>query len=128
MQKYIKPEALVSEDISEGVFAASGTTAGGGGNNNAADKENGGLKCDSKYMKGKWQAPDYSDWAGQTRGYKQQFACLGCPANTANGCGLQTHYIDSGQASSYETDNGNRMPSWERKGYKPDDPVTDWAM
>lgn len=119
MQTYIKPEALVSEDISEGIFAASGDTA---------DKTDDGPKCDSKYMKGKWQAPDYSDWGGKDRGYKQQFACLGCPANTGNGCGLQTHYIDSGEAESYNVDNGNRMPSWEKKGYGPNDTVTDWAM
>ena len=125
MQKYVKPESLVSEDISEGVFASSGATGG----DNAADKENGGIKCDSKYMNGKWQAPDYSQWAnGETRGYKQQFACLGCPANTGSGCGLETHYIESGNAASYEVYNGNRKPSWEKKGYGPNDPVTDWAM
>ena len=39
-----------------------------------------------------------------------------------------THYVDSGYAGSYDTDNGNRKPSWEKKGYGPDDTVTDWAM
>ena len=38
------------------------------------------------------------------------------------------HYVDSGYAGSYNTDNGNRKPSWEKKGYGPDDTVTDWAM
>lgn len=115
MNVYERPAVLVNEELAEGVYAASGTS------------EN-GLKCDSKYMQGVWQAPDYSDWGGTTRGYKQQFACLGCPANTDNGCGLQTHYIESGNAASYDVDNGNRKPSWEKKGYGPDDPVTDWAM
>lgn len=117
MTNYEKPVVLANEDVAEGVYAASGSVASGGG-----------PKCDSIYMKGVWQAPDYSDWAGETRGYKQQFACLGCPANTGNGCGLQTHYIESGQAASYDVDDGNRKPSWEKKGYGPEDPVTDWAM
>lgn len=117
MKNYESPIVHVQEEVNEGVYAASGTV---GGQNQ--------VKCDSKYMQGVWQAPDYSDWGGGTRGYKQQFACLGCPANTANGCGLETHYEDSNHASSYEVDNGNRMPSWERKGYGPDDTVTDWAM
>ncbi len=114
MTNYEKPVVLANEDVAEGVYAASGTA--------------GAPKCDSVYMQGVWQAPDYSDWAGGTRGYKQQFACLGCPANTDNGCGLQTHYVQSGQAASYDTDNGNRKPSWEKKGYGPEDTVTDWAM
>ena len=53
---------------------------------------------------------------------------LGCPANTASGCGLLSHYVDSGYAGSYDVDNGNRKPSWEKKGYGPDDAVTDWNM
>lgn len=117
MKQYQKPVVLVNEELAEGVYTASGV----------ANNDN-GPKCDSKYMKGEWQAPDYSPWGPEGRGYKQQFACLGCPANTGNGCGLKTHYVDSNYASSYEVDNGNRMPSWERKGYGPDDAVTDWAM
>ena len=79
-------------------------------------------------MKGVFQKPDYSDWGGKTRDYRTQFGCLGCPAYTETACGLTTHYLDSDKAGSYDTDNGNRMPSWKRKGYKPTDPVTDWAM
>ncbi len=85
--------------------------------------------CDSLYMNGVWQAPDYSSWAqGEVRGYKDQFGCLGCPAYTGDGCGLLTHYVDSGYASSYDVDNGNRMPGWERKGYGADDPVYDFNV
>jgi len=116
MKDYIVPEIHVVDETSEGVYAASG------------EEEEWAKKCDSIYMQGVWQAPDYSDWAGGTRGYKDQFACLGCPANTDNGCGLQTHYLESGEASSYDVDDGNRMPSWERKGYGPNDVVSDWAM
>lgn len=118
MKQYQKPIAVVNDELAEGVYAASGSNTSG----------DNGPKCDSKYMKGVWQAPDYSDWGGKTRGYKQQFACLGCPANTGNGCGLQTHYVESGNASSYDVDDGNRKPSWEKKGYGPNDPVTDWNM
>lgn len=116
MNSYETPKIIENPDMSEGVYMASGANSGGG------------PKCDSVYMNGVWQAPDYSDWAGGTRGYKQQFACIGCPAYTATGCGLETHYIQSGQAQSYDVDDGNRKPSWERKGYGPDDTVTDWEM
>ena len=34
--------------------------ASGGANDNVA----GGIKCDSQYMNGNWQAPDYSSWNG----------------------------------------------------------------
>lgn len=119
MRNYERPVVLVNDGLAEGVFAASGEVT----------TSDGAKKCDSIYMNGVWQAMDTSAWAaGEERGYKQQFGCLGCPANTDNGCGLLTHYVDSGYAASYEADDGNRMPSWERKGYGPNDPVTDWAM
>ena len=101
MKNYERPVMIRTEELAEGVYLASG-----------------GIKCDSVYMNGVWQAPDYSDWNGTTRGYKQPFGCLGCPANTASG----------GYAGSYDVDNGNRKPSWEKKGYGPDDAVTDWNM
>ena len=71
MTNYESPVMIRTEELAEGVYLASG-----------------GIKCDSVYMNGVWQVPDYSDWNGTTRGYKQQFGCLGCPANTASGCGL----------------------------------------
>ena len=116
MKLYQKPTLTLDASLCESIYAASGSTT------------DNGPKCDSIYMKGVWQAPDYSGWNGGTRGYKQQFACLGCPANTDNGCGLLTHYEDSGHANSYNVDNGNRKPSWEKKGYGPDDTVADWNM
>ena len=117
MKGYERPVVLVNDELAEGVDAASGDTA-----------STNGPKCDSVYMNGVWQAPDYSPWGETTRGYKQQFACLGCPANTDNGCGLLTHYVESGNAASYDVDNGNRKPTWEKKGYGPEDPVTDFNM
>ena len=121
MNRYVKPMIVEQDGLAEGVYMASGGTS-------SSNTSGNGPKCDSVYMKGVWQAPDYSPWGGTTRGYKQQFACLGCPANTDNGCGLETHYVESGNASSYDVDNGNRKPSWEKKGYGPGDPVNDWNM
>ncbi len=121
MEKYTKPVVLTMDELAEGVYAASGAPA-------AEANGNGGIKCDSVYMNGVWQAPDYSYWTEGTRGYKKQFGCLGCPAYTESACGLQTHYVESGNAASYDVDNGKRKPSWEAKGYKPDDPVTDFNM
>lgn len=122
MKKYERPVVIVNSDFAEGVYADSGTVAG-----------NANL-CNSIYMRGIWQAQDNSAWAGETRGYKQQFGCLGCPANRgggasdngAGGCALLVDqaYLDG--ATSYDVDNGNRKPEWERRGYGPDDIVTDW--
>lgn len=114
MKHYEKPVVMVYDGLAEGVYAASGATVV--------------LDCDSVYMQGVWQGPDYSSWNGGTRGYKQQFGCLGCPAYTYNSCGLQSHYENANKANSYDVDKGNRMPSWEKKGYGPDDNVTDFNM
>lgn len=59
MKNYERPVMIRTEELAEGVYLASG-----------------GIKCDSVYMNGVWQAPDYSDWNGTTRGYKQQFGVL----------------------------------------------------
>ena len=109
MNRYERPMIIAYQDTAEGVYLASG---GAADNSDTANN----IKCDSQYMNGNWQAPDYSGWNGGTRGYRQQFGCLGCPAYTATACGLKTHYVDSGYAGSYNTDNGNRKPSWEKKG------------
>lgn len=111
MKEYEKPIVEVNSELAEGVYAASG-----------------GPQCNSPTRNGVWKAPDYSDWAGKTRSYDDQFGCLGCPAYTATGCGLQSHYVDSNYASSYEVDNGNRKPGWEDKGYGAGDDVTDWNV
>ena len=62
MKQYQKPVVVVNDELAEGVYAASGSNAGGSGNSTSGDN---GPKCDSKYMKGVWQGPDYSDWGGQ---------------------------------------------------------------
>jgi hypothetical protein len=113
MKNYEKPMILANEGLAEGVYAASGDVASG-------------LKCDSKYMKGVWQPQTYGDGS---EGYKKQYGCLGCPAYTASGCGIAegNHYDQSGNAKSYETDNGKRKPAWEWNGFGPYDTVTDWS-
>lgn len=113
MKNYEKPMVLSNEELAEGVYAASGTAT-----------TDGGIKCDSKYMNGVYMAPNYS--GNGTEGYKAHYGCLGCPAFTWNACGLATHYEQSGEADSYNVDNGKRKPAWEWKGYKPNDMVTDW--
>lgn len=38
------------------------------------------------------------------------------------------NHVESVEAASYDVDDGDRMPLWKKKGYGPEDPVTDWAM
>lgn len=102
MMDYMKPTIVGNEELAEGVYAASGTPG-----------------CDSKYMKGVY-APAHLGWDNTM---KDHYGCMGCPAYTDTGCGLQSHYEDSNQAGSYDTDAGHRMPTWEEKGYQDDDIV-----
>ena len=102
MKKYEKPIILANSDLSEGVYTASGAAGNG-------------PKCDSKHMKGVFKAPDYTN----TTSNIGRYGCNGCPAFRHNGCGLQSDYVDSNYASSYDADNGNRMPEWEKKGWDP---------
>ena len=139
VKNYEKPVVLANDELAEGIYAASGevvdntppdvdTTPSEPAEGNSASSDN-GPKCDSIYMKGVWQDQNRTTWApGETKSYKEQFGCLGCRAYTADGCGLLTHYVESGYASSYDDDNGNRKPGWEKKGYGPDDPITDWDV
>ena len=104
MKEYIKPLVLGNDEITEGVYAASG------------EAESGKIGCDSKYMNGVFHAPNY----GWENTMKEHYGCLGCPAYTwSNGgeCGLKSHFISSGESGSYDVDAGNRMPEWERRGY-----------
>ena len=55
MEKYTKPVVLTMDELAEGVYAASGAPA-------AEANGDGGIKCDSIYMKGVWQPQDSSDW------------------------------------------------------------------
>jgi len=128
MRGYVKPAVDLTEDYAEGVYAASGSIVAENGaveESSSAAEDYGSPKCDSIYMNGVWQAPDYSAWGPEGRGYKAQYGCLGCPSYTWNGCGLGTeHYGNSGNAASYDVDNGNRKPDWEKQGHLPDETVT----
>lgn len=97
--KYEKP-LIELFNAAEGVYAASGMP-----------------KCDSQYINGVFHAPDYNN----VENYISRFGCHGCPAFRENGCGLQMEDY----WASYNADNGNRYPNWERAGYKPYDQI-DW--
>ena len=107
---YEKPIVIPAEDVAEGVYMASGAVAG-----------NGTPGCDSKYVNGVWQEPNYNT----DESYMKRLGCNGCPAFRYNGCGLQIDqaYLDG--ATSYDVDNGKRMPGWEAKGHRADEKI-DW--
>jgi hypothetical protein len=110
MMEYMKPMIVGNEELAEGVYAASGSDT---------------PKCDSKYMNGVYAAPQYNTWNNPM---KEHYGCLGCPAFTETACGLQTHYVNSGQAGSYDADAGKRMPGWEQKGHTEDEIVNENNM
>ena len=55
MNRYERPMIIAYQDTAEGVYLASG---GAADNSDTANN----IKCDSQYMNGNWQAPDYSGW------------------------------------------------------------------
>lgn len=116
MTNYEKPVILVNEELAEGVYAASGTNV-----DSDSTSGNGTPGCDSKYMAGVYQ--HYQ--GGWNKTAKEFYGCIGCPAYRETGCGLQVDqaYLDG--ATSYNVDNGNRMPEWERQGATDDRMVDD---
>jgi hypothetical protein len=114
---YEKPVILVNEDISEGVFAASGqgeAAAENGGSEGIGDRP----RCDSKYMGGVFHAPK---WNGTNN--LESYGCNGCPANRGDQrCALTDPELeDPSRWDSYRADDGQRMPRWEMLGYLPND-------
>ncbi len=102
MQNYEKPEVILMTECSEGVYLASGGQTG-------EDPTAGG--CDSRYMKGAWKKPDYSNSNVQMRAYDRK-GCEGCAADAGDGCKLQ-----KGDAKVA----GNvYQPVWEQQGLTPD--------
>jgi hypothetical protein len=117
MENYEKPVIIVNEDVSEGVYAASGGAAddsGGSGNESYGAKP----KCDSKYMGGVFHAPK---WNGTTN--MESYGCNGCPADRSDQrCALtEPELEDPSRWDSYRADDGQRMPRWEMLGYAPND-------
>ena len=114
MREYIKPIIRIEESFAEGIYLASGDIVDTGSDVSGTTS----AKCDSKYLNGVYSAPDYN----RTDTYKARFGCNGCPAFRWNGCGLQLEQY----WGSYDTDNGNRLPNWERIGHAPDDAIN-WS-
>ncbi|MCM1215774.1 MAG: hypothetical protein NC331_03010 [Lachnospiraceae bacterium] len=115
MSSYEKPIVLANEELAEGVYAASGAVISN------SDGSNGRPGCDSKYMAGIYQ--HYQ--GGWNNTVKEHYGCIGCPAYREEGCGLQIDqaYLDG--ATSYDVDNGKRMPTWESEGFAEDHMVND---
>ena len=86
MQNYEKPEVILMTECSEGVYLASG-------GQNGEDPTAG--ECDSRYMKGAWKKPDYSNSNVQMRAYDRK-GCEGCAADDGDGCKLRTAVTDPG--------------------------------
>jgi len=93
MKNYQKPTIVGSEELSEGIYMASGSA-----------------QCNSQYMSGVFRKPDYS-----INNHIDGLGCNGCPAFRGDHCGLQTEEY----WGSYDVDNGNRKPGWEREGKDP---------
>ncbi|MBQ7955987.1 MAG: hypothetical protein IJ282_09580 [Lachnospiraceae bacterium] len=110
MKEYVRPIVVVNEDVAEGVFAASGAVVAGGAPG-----------CDSKYMNFNWQAGTFA-WNSTAKDY---YGCVGCPAYRPTGCGLKIDEAYLAGATSYNVDNGNRMPDWERAGATADRMIDD---
>lgn len=102
MQNYEKPEVILMTECSEGVYLASGGQTG-------EDPAAGG--CDSRYMRGGWKKPDYSNSNVQMRAYDRK-GCEGCAADDGDGCKRQ-----KGDAKIEEN---VYQPVWEQQGLPPD--------
>ena len=115
MVKYEKPIAHIDENYTEGIYLASGDITTDGGSNTSGTQS---AACNSKYYNGVFHAPDYN----RSDSYSARFGCNGCPAFRWNGCGLQLEQY----WGSYDADNGNRFPNWERIGHAADDAIN-WS-
>lgn len=100
---YEKPVIIVEKEISEGVYASSGTVY---------------TTCASQYMNGVYQAPTGGSAGGgriSTGDYVtgRQLGCQGCPADRNWMC-----KINEGTYSEPP------MPTWEKKGHSIDEQFT----
>lgn len=99
--KYVKPEATVLNNLSEGVFAASGMT----------ETEDGlviGGTCESNIMNGIYKKPsDAQRIDGQKYSYYDNLGCRSCPGDVNYNCACLTD--DPHQK-------GTLKPIWEQKG------------
>lgn len=104
MRDYEKPEVIRTTDLSEGVYAASGSAAEG------SDR----IVCRSKYMNGVWQKP-IAGSPSERMPVKAKCGCEGCSADDGDGCKI----LKGGELNA----DGVFMPTWEQQGKAPDDLV-----
>lgn len=95
MKKYEKPLVVVSNDLAEGVFAASGA---------ATEEEN--FECQSPEMGGNYMPGNTGD---KPKGFddKKWFGCKGCPADRGTYCALKN-------GEKVTPGNKDFRPDWER--------------
>ncbi len=94
MKSYQKPIVFLNNDLTEGVYTASGDAA---------------TRCDSQHIKGNWLQGTNDKNAPNILRY----GCQGCPADSQNGCKLE-YKPDFNPGSAL-------MPTWEKQGYGPYD-------
>ena len=97
--KYQKPMIIINEELSEGVYSASGSTISSQ------------YKCKSIYMNGLYQQPTYNPIED---GYKLGRGCEGCPVWDGNSCRL----ISKPEEINWD---GDFRPTWEVQGKLPDE-------
>lgn len=95
--KYERPTITVQNDLTEGVYTASGD-----------------IVCQSKYMNGNHQDPVTNTYGVEIA--RKDRGCEGCPADQGGECRL-----DLGPFGS------PLMPTWERNGNSPDDRYIYWG-
>lgn len=101
---YEKPVAVNVENLSEGIYLASGSTQGSDNQN-----DNNQIVCQSKYMNGIWQKPTTG---AQQAPVKIRRGCEGCSADDGDGCKI----LKGGELNA----NGVFKPTWEQSGMSPD--------
>ena len=112
---YVKPMILVNEELSEGVYAASGAVGGVGDESSSSGTGdgagNGGTArvCGSIYMQGVFVSTDQGEkiYGGENVGAR---GCEGCPAAWGDHCAINEVNYDS-----------DFRPWWEVAGRSPYD-------
>ena len=106
---YKKPVVLENDELTEGVYAASG--ADENSQATSSEESNNVPHCDSIYIAGNYVEPNGSNWQGTNMTMR---GCEGCPACWSDGkCHVET-YPTSMQ--------GQFKPGWEARGKGPNDP------
>ncbi len=95
MMHYEKPDILRVDNLSEGVYLASGQ-----------------FVCGSKYLQGNWIKP----WQQSSGDIMHVRGCEGCSADDGAKCKISVG--DTSQLNA----NGDFRPTWEIDGKKPEDP------